>query len=99
MLDRKIGGHFTIGPKRGITVTTKQQYLPSSNVLQTRHLNEDGVLNIVDFFPRPNGSPSQHEIDQGTDCRKWLVRRVECIRGKIDVEVEVCPVSDFFNIN
>jgi GH15 family glucan-1,4-alpha-glucosidase len=93
MIDRKIGGHFTIGPKKGISVTTKQQYLPSSNVLQTRHLNEDGVLNIIDFFPATNKKPSQEDIDQGNDTRKWFVRRVECIRGAVDVEVEVLPVS------
>jgi GH15 family glucan-1,4-alpha-glucosidase len=94
MLDRKIGGHFTIGPKHGINVTTKQQYLPSSNVLQTRHLNESGVLNITDFFPRPKKSLTAQDIDQGNDPRKWLVRRVECIRGTIDVEVEILPVRD-----
>lgn len=92
MLDKKIGGHFSIGPS-GTNVTTKQQYLPSSNVLQTRHLNDDGVLNIVDFFPRTDGVLRHIENDCSTDCKKWLVRRVECIRGSIDVEVEVLPVS------
>jgi GH15 family glucan-1,4-alpha-glucosidase len=69
-------------------VITKQQYLPSSNLLQTRHLNEEGVLNVIDFFPRLLTLEGHGVSEQ---CNKWLVRRVECVRGKVDVHVEVQP--------
>lgn len=109
LLDKNKGGYFFIGPKKGDHLTTKQQYLPSSNVLQTRYLGEDGVLNLVDFFARPaKPPPNSHPAPNGTTQRqnagsktedsrlkKWLVRRVECIRGKVDVEIEVFPVSCF----
>lgn len=95
LLDKSKGGHFFIGPKKGDHLTTKQQYLPSSNVLQTRYLGEEGVLNLVDFFPRPAKSTPplrSAPVDSYSKLKKWLVRRVECIRGKVDVDVEVFPV-------
>ena len=107
MLDKTKGGHFTISPKKGLHLTTKQNYLPSSNVLQTRFLNDEGVLNVIDFFPRPKAdSASKASVAELVtakvpraveglfdDPKRWLVRRVECIRGEIDVDVEVLPVS------
>lgn len=95
MLDKDKGGHFSIAPPQSVSCTTKQQYLPSSNILQTRYIHEDGVVNLVDFFPRPK---SQHVIDRSSkqlsireavmvpdELKKWLVRRVECIRGSFDL--------------
>jgi GH15 family glucan-1,4-alpha-glucosidase len=107
MLDKTKGGHFTISPTKGLHLTTKQNYLPSSNVLQTRFLNDEGVLNVIDFFPRPKedsalksrtarlGTAKASAAAEGLwhDPKRWLVRRVECIRGEIDVDVEVLPVS------
>lgn len=95
MLDKDKGGYFSIAPPQNLNCTTKQQYLPSSNILQTRYIHEDGVVDLVDFFPRPK---SQHVIDRSNkqlsfreavvvpdELKKWLVRRVECIRGQLDL--------------
>jgi len=54
ILDKDKGGHFLINPKNDDLCTTKQHYLPASNVLQTRYLKEEGVMNVVDFLPRPD---------------------------------------------
>jgi hypothetical protein len=62
MLDKDKGGHFAISPEKGSPCMTKQQYLPSSNILQTRYLSDEGVLNIVDFFPRPNEKPPKPHL-------------------------------------
>lgn len=108
ILDKDKGGYFTISPKKDQNLTTKQQYLPSSNILQTRYLHEDGVLNLVDFFPRPNskiiaartqnervaGAKTNSTLDRAT-LKKWLVRRVECIRGAVDVDLEVFPAFNY----
>lgn len=104
ILDKDKGGHFNITPKHDDLCTTKQHYLPASNVLQTRYLKEEGVMNVVDFLPRPNNKgmdaqyhaqvlASKHtgDVAERADLRKWLVRRVECMRGEVDVNVEVCP--------
>jgi len=108
MLDKDKGGHFAIGPAGGHLWTTKQHYLPSSNILQTRHLHENGVMNVVDFFPRPNDKANDaeyhqkvvhgkqrgemlNERDERVDLKKWLVRRVECLRGEVDVDIQLFP--------
>jgi hypothetical protein len=104
ILDKDKGGHFTINPKHDDLCTTKQHYLPASNVLQTRYLKEEGVMNVVDFLPRPNNKTmdaeyhakviaSKHtgDVPERPDLKQWLVRRVECMRGEVDVSVEVCP--------
>ncbi|KAF2088455.1 glycoside hydrolase family 15 protein [Saccharata proteae CBS 121410] len=108
LLDKDKGGHFTISPRRTTSVTTKQQYLPSSNILQTRFLNDDGVLSVIDFFPRPyaksllshisSGAPAKlaNAPQQASDkLKKWLVRRVECVRGSAEVDVEVFPAFNY----
>src|SRR4051794_7007979 len=50
LLDDARGGCFAIAPL-GTGYTTKQLYLPDSNVLVTRFLSPDGVGEITDFMP------------------------------------------------
>lgn len=108
ILDMDKGGHFTIGPTSDDLCTTKQQYLPASNILQTRYLKEEGVMNVIDFFPRPNNKTMDAEyhanvlasdhtgkVPERSDLKKWLVRRVECMRGSVDVNVEVFPAFNY----
>jgi GH15 family glucan-1,4-alpha-glucosidase len=95
LLDKDKGGHFSIQPDADLSCTTKQQYLPSSNILQTRYIHEQGVVDIIDFFPRPKKAsvlargPRQTAYREITtvqeELKKWLVRRVECIRGKLSL--------------
>ncbi|KAI1094907.1 glycoside hydrolase family 15 protein [Rostrohypoxylon terebratum] len=75
-----LGGFFSIAPPDPASCTTKQQYLPSSAILQTRYINDEGVVDVVDFFPRPKAATSAYE-----ELKKWLVRRVECIRGQMSL--------------
>ena len=101
MLDKNKGGHFSISPSKGSNPMTKQHYLPCSSILQTRWIQEDGVANLIDFFPRPNvdhqplklgrdvNSPGSKEL------KNWLVRRIECIRGKATLDVEVFPAFNY----
>lgn len=102
ILDKNKGGHFTISPPADLKTTTKQQYLPSNNILQTRYLHDDGVLHLIDFFPRPlkpakadSTSGQTTKQDPRSVLKKWLVRRVECVRGNIDVNVEVFPAFNY----
>lgn len=95
LLDKDKGGYFTISPPADKLYTTKQQYLPSSNILQTRYIHEEGVVDLVDFFPRPRNTtvvtkttkqmPFREGVSVQDELKKWLVRRVECIRGKVDL--------------
>lgn len=64
-------------------------------------------MNLVDFFPRPAkatslvvvNDPKSVNSRQVTDpnnvLKKWLVRRVECIRGQCEVDVEVFPAFNY----
>ncbi|GAO16125.1 hypothetical protein UVI_02040200 [Ustilaginoidea virens] len=92
LLDKDKGGYFSIAPPAEFNCTTKQQYLPSTCILQTRYIHEDGVVDLVDFFPRPkdgNAKRVQEEL------KKWLVRRVECVRGSLTLDVEIFPAFGY----
>ncbi|OLN88730.1 Uncharacterized protein C4H3.03c [Colletotrichum chlorophyti] len=105
LLDKEKGGFFSICPPSSKPCTTKQQYLPSSNILQTRYIHDDGVVDLVDFFPRPKtatvlSKSSRHSAFRETtkiqeELKKWLVRRVECIRGRLEMEVELFPAFQY----
>ncbi|KXX80105.1 Trehalase [Madurella mycetomatis] len=105
LLDKDKGGHFSIHPGAHLSCTTKQQYLPSSNILQTRYIHEDGVVDLVDFFPRPKNAkvifrgPKQSAYREMTsvqeELKRWLVRRVECIRGRLQLDVEIFPAFQY----
>ncbi|KAK0392454.1 hypothetical protein NLU13_1949 [Sarocladium strictum] len=105
LLDKEKGGFFSIAPPEGLRCTTKQQYLPSSCILQTRYIHEDGVVDLVDFFPRPKSTQvmtrdyKQSAYREATrvqeELKKWLVRRVECVRGSLTLDVEIFPAFGY----
>ncbi|XP_006457663.1 hypothetical protein AGABI2DRAFT_181791 [Agaricus bisporus var. bisporus H97] len=92
ILDKDKGGHFSIQPT--ISCRSKQNYLPSSNVLQTKFMNEVGVVSVTDFLPRPL-HPSPFGASHPKPLLPWLIRRVECIRGALTVNVEVAPAFNY----
>ncbi|KAF3929592.1 hypothetical protein ABW19_dt0208498 [Dactylella cylindrospora] len=104
VLDCNRGGHFSISPaydpdkiasnENYSPPTSKQAYLPSNNILQTRFLHEDGVISLLDFFHRPiKDRVLQH--GQGNGLKKWLIRRAECIRGEMELDIECFPAFDY----
>ncbi len=86
ILDARRGGRFAIRPT-GRESTSKQLYLPDTNVLITRFLSRDGVAEVEDFMPI-SGAP-------GRAHRQRLIRRVQCVRGRLRFEVEVEPRFDY----
>ncbi|EDR04589.1 glycoside hydrolase family 15 protein [Laccaria bicolor S238N-H82] len=91
ILDKDKGGHFSITPT--IPFTSKQNYLPSSNVLQTKFMNDEGVISITDFLPRPRQPNSI--LDTHKPLLPWLVRRVECVRGKVPLLMQCAPAFNY----
>ncbi|KAK4705655.1 hypothetical protein P7C70_g539, partial [Phenoliferia sp. Uapishka_3] len=67
--------------------TSKQQYIPSTNVLATKFLSDDGVGQIQDFMPLPSSKNGKF--------LPWLVRRVEVIRGTLPFHMECAPAFDY----
>lgn len=87
LLDSQIGGHFSVAP---ITPTTRvsAQYLPNSAVLRTKYLQEEGVINVIDFMHRPSPNGTR-------PLTPWLIRRVEGIRGRVRVRMECFPAFNY----
>ncbi|KAJ7266372.1 glycoside hydrolase family 15 protein [Mycena haematopus] len=89
ILDKNKGGHFSISPR--VPFTTKQNYYPSSNVLQTKFMNEGGVVCITDFLPRQTVLlPTTKK-----PLLPWLIRRVEVIRGVMPLLMECAPAFNY----
>ncbi|KAJ7606665.1 glycoside hydrolase family 15 protein [Roridomyces roridus] len=89
ILDKDKGGHFSISPT--VPFATKQNYHPSSNVLQTKFMNEQGVVSVTDFLPRQTGIP----ISTKKPLLPWLIRRVEVIRGTLPIRMECAPAFNY----
>ena len=86
MLDADRGGRFRIAPEHD-GWTSKQLYLPDTNVLITRFLMPDGVGEVQDFMPPARNGAAAH--------RHRLVRRVVAVRGRMRLVVEVAPRFDY----
>jgi GH15 family glucan-1,4-alpha-glucosidase len=79
LLDQERGGHFSFTAEFD-GARHKQLYLPDSNILLTRFLSKDGVIEISDFMP-VEATGNSHN----------LVRRVKCVRGKARVRMVCAP--------
>ena len=93
LLDGQQGGHWSVSPLEKGNFMNKQQYLASSNILQTRWINEGGVVAMNDFFVVANkqeGTPG-HQRNRSS----ILARRLECIRGKMKLEICICPRPEY----
>jgi GH15 family glucan-1,4-alpha-glucosidase len=84
ILDAEKGGYFRVAPVNG-EHTTKQLYFPDTNVLITRFLTPHGVGEVQDFMP----------IHRDPHHRRRLVRRILCVRGEMDFEIECEPRFDY----
>ena len=86
ILDKDKGGFFRIAPEEQ-GFSTKQLYLPDTNVLITRFLSSHGVGEVEDFMPiaATSGSLERHR----------LIRRVLVVRGKMRFRVEMEPRFDY----
>jgi GH15 family glucan-1,4-alpha-glucosidase len=76
ILDAEKGGRYRIAPLE--ECTTKQLYVPDTNVLITRFLSPEGVGELHDFMP------------VGDDAQR-LIRRVVCVRGEMQFRLECEP--------
>jgi GH15 family glucan-1,4-alpha-glucosidase len=86
ILDDNKGGRFRIAPLAD-NVRCKQFYWPSTNILVTRFLHEDGIAELEDFMPV--GLP---------DDSRWyrhLYRRIRCVRGAVRISVVCQPAFNY----
>ena len=85
LLDPERGGHFRITPEPN-DVVRKQFYWPDTNVLVTRFLHPDGILEVIDFMPVPI---------RGDACEHQIIRKVNVVLGRLPVRVECRPAFDY----
>ena len=85
ILDDDKGGRFSITPDND--AAHKQHYWPDTNILVTRFLSEDGVLEVTDFMPV---GVSEAKMNQ-----RWLIRRVKMVRGSFPVHITVAPAFNY----
>jgi GH15 family glucan-1,4-alpha-glucosidase len=83
LLDAEKGGRFKIAPTED--GTSRQMYLPETNVLLTRFLHADGVGELTDFMPVECDEPERHPR------RHRIIRIVSAARGKIRFKLECAP--------
>jgi len=86
ILDSTRGGLFRISPERD-GWTSKQLYLPDTNVLITRFLMPEGVAEVQDFMPPSHAGQGER--------RHRLIRRVLAVRGQTRFVVDVAPRFDY----
>ena len=84
LLDPDRGGSFSIRPVGG-DMRTRQMYLPDTNVLVTRFMSQLGMAEVTDYMPlSTEGQP-----------RSALVRRIQCVRGRLSLRVQCAPRFDY----
>jgi GH15 family glucan-1,4-alpha-glucosidase len=79
LLDDQKGGRFLIRPKMS-NMRARQLYLPDTNILLTRFLSDEGVVELADFMPI---SHAAHATE--------IVRLVSVIRGDVRFEIRCQP--------
>src|SRR5246127_5090782 len=80
LLDHKEGGRFQIEPDL-TNMRVRQLYLPETNILLTRFLAEEGVVELTDFMP----------IEKGGDQPNEIIRMVSVIKGKVRFAMRCQP--------
>jgi GH15 family glucan-1,4-alpha-glucosidase len=86
VLDDKKGGSFQISPTTD-KFTRKQVYWPETNILITRFLSGDGVVEVIDYMPVG--------VSRGEAGFRQLIRRVEAIRGSIPIQMRCTPAFNY----
>ncbi|KAF8316814.1 Six-hairpin glycosidase [Clavulina sp. PMI_390] len=86
-LDINKGGHFSIRPLEAFN--PKQGYIPSTNVLSSKFLSDNGVANVIDFIPLQSKESTTKPL------LHWLVRKVEVTRGQMTLRMECAPAFNY----
>jgi GH15 family glucan-1,4-alpha-glucosidase len=88
ILDDRIGGRFSLAPTA--EATTKQIYLPNTNVLVTRFFTDEGNSEVTDFMSvgQEAGGPTRQSSRQ-------IVRIAKAVHGAVPFRMECRPAFDY----
>ncbi|MEA9391448.1 glycoside hydrolase family 15 protein [Acerihabitans sp. TG2] len=84
LLDNDDAGAFHLYPDWP-NARRQQLYLPDSNILQTRWLDDNGLVELTDFMP----------IDPAEDGTPRIVRRLVVRQGEARFTLRCAPVQDY----
>lgn len=87
LLDDEKGGGFSISPDKE-TISTLQEYIPNTNVLETTITAADGTYKVIDFAPRFINQERQYKP-------LMLVRKIVPIEGTPRIKVACNPVGNY----
>jgi len=80
------GGSWRLAPDDP-GARSQQYYHPETNILVTRFMTEDGVVEVQDFMPVLRAHDPDH--------RQRLVRRVVGLRGSVELTMAMAPRPDY----
>jgi GH15 family glucan-1,4-alpha-glucosidase len=92
LLDWERGGHFSIAPATAARVT--RRYIGDTNVLETTFDAEGGAAVLVDLMP----VMSEEEKRTRLTPFRQILRRIECTRGEVPIEVVYAPRPDYARV-
>ncbi|MEZ0230896.1 MAG: glycoside hydrolase family 15 protein [Planctomycetota bacterium] len=88
ILDER-AGHWRLGPRGAHRA--RRRYLPGTNVLETTFETGTGELRLTDFM----SVESEEEKKQHLSPDHEIVRIVECVKGEVEVHMELAPRPDY----
>jgi alpha,alpha-trehalase len=98
MLDRGAGS-FRVGPY-GVYVPAGRRYIPGTNVIETTWMTPQGWLRVIDALTITDWHDNEHGTSHTRpptdfDADHLLVRLVECVQGRVQVEMLCEPMFDY----
>ena len=98
MLDRG-AGRFRVGPY-GLYVPAGRRYLPGTNVIETTWMTPQGWVRVLDALTigewHDNEEGSSHtRPPTDYDADHIMVRVIECMQGKVQMEMVCEPMLDY----
>jgi len=85
ILDTQKGGYFSVHPSD--SYKTKQFYWPDTNVLISRFLTKEGIVEVADFMPA--GSDVKEEKDY------LIYRKISGINGTVRMSMKCHPAFNY----
>ena len=89
LLDAEKGGYWSIRPTA--EAEHSRRYRPDTNILETTFETEGGSLTVTDLMPVGRHVDAAAHDYVRLIAPFWLIRRVTCTRGRVEVEIRFRP--------
>jgi GH15 family glucan-1,4-alpha-glucosidase len=92
LLDWQRGGFFSIAPAGTFRAT--RAYVDDTNVLETTFETDGGAAKLIDLMPVMTEEVKRTRLTPF----RCILRRIECLRGEVPIEVAYAPRPDYARI-